>query len=321
MNSSSDARIIEHDDHEISSDIDNLELARRHGYEVENSILTVTMNDEQNLEIISDQSQRSMKSCVCSRIPIPVLLFVVSLILLVSAIVIIHASAKKNMKESVKHFLIIFQSACGFAFIGQLSYLIALKTSSWYPSLLFCERLRHREKEEIIGILKQFLLHDIFKGAAVRAYFERINKVIDRDRELEAENFLDSEVIESVVSEHLVYLYESPEGSLLNVIGVDESELRSYSKLLLQQILCKILPKIFKETSSRQLLSFDSIQGNIEEIINERLHSVDFYDINKFLQSTTRRKANRMSVVIFCCAMIGGCIYEVTRQFLQENSI
>ena len=57
MNSSSDARIIEQDDHEISSDIDNLELARRHGYEVENSILTVTMNDEQSLEIISDHGQ------------------------------------------------------------------------------------------------------------------------------------------------------------------------------------------------------------------------------------------------------------------------
>eukprot|EP00112_Aurelia_sp_Birch-Aquarium-sp1_P022293 Seg624.5 transcript_id=Seg624.5/GoldUCD/mRNA.D3Y31 product="hypothetical protein" protein_id=Seg624.5/GoldUCD/D3Y31 len=321
-NTTSDASIVNNEETAHSPDRGSLELSRRNDQNVEDVILTIAMNDEQCLQIIPNDAARHHRcSCHGSKIQLIHLLTILSFLLFVIAAVIVEVYGKGKTKDALRRFLHIFRSVSMLTFLGQASFLVAVKFSFSNLLTVCCERNSLKDQQLITQILKRFIMCTIFEEIGVRNYFQRVNVTIDYEEKKGALDYITSSEIDDLVSTYLSQLYASPEGAILEMIGADKTEIHSYAKLILQQILSKISPEIFKSNSASNWQRAEVIRSHVEEIVNQQLHGICSKDINKLLKAMFKRKLNKMSLIIFIFAVLIGSLLEVIRVYALTNTI
>ncbi|XP_057291034.1 uncharacterized protein LOC130613717 [Hydractinia symbiolongicarpus] len=280
----------------------------------ENSILTLSVEDHQKIELVEPKKDLSRKliSTSCRHLLL-ISTLASSLIILILSVSLLKILNKHEVRSSVWKTLQLLHYVGLYSFLGGMTTFISIEiVFSPFGKCLWISRLFQRKTEEARWKFQQMVLTVVFDDKFIRQYLKRAKNVSDTENAAEAVSFVRSLKCSDFIEEKCTQLLNSPEGLILDSLGIDCNEVRSYLKQTVVDLVFMVQENV--KTTNYENNEYDPVtfKRNITNILTERLSNVYERDMNMLMRGTIQAYVD--AVVAMVCVMMGvvgvivGCI-------------
>ncbi|XP_031552060.1 uncharacterized protein LOC116289312 [Actinia tenebrosa] len=264
-----------------------------------------------DMQLSNDQQTPLICHCQCNKSSVSTFL---SFFMMVLGIILVPVLKEETTPtRNVRVVCQVIRAAGLFGFTGGVTNWIAVKLIFSRIPRLFCSGALFKYFVTVREVVADFIIEAFFSSSQVKRYMQ--NKIFCL---LDSENFdqsllniLNSEKITSIVEKKLNLLMASPEGLMLQSLGVTKLRLRPVIMSYITDMRSYTSPLLIASLQSSELSDTEKIRGQIIDVIATRTQQISPQQVQQIITEALYKYLSSLVVWGNLFGAIVGCIIEV----------